>query len=249
MRTTPVSETGGGRRERILNLLASDRDGNFGTKRLCQVCAEATGTSGAGIMLMTADAPNGSLCTTNKMSDVIEQLQYALGEGPCIDAYHQVRPVLEPDLAHPSVPRWLAFAPPAIEAGVRAVFGFPLQVGAVRLGSLNLCRDRPGPLSDDQHADALVMADVVAKAVLALQAGAPSEELASALAAGADFHYVVHQAAGMVASQLEVSVGQALVQLRAYAFGNDRPLTEVAKDVVARKLRFDGDSGVHEPVL
>jgi hypothetical protein len=47
----------------------------------------------------------------------------------------------------------------------------------------------------------------------------------------------------MVAAQLEVSVGQALVRLRAYAFGNDLHLAEVANDVVARKLRFDAASG------
>lgn len=242
-----MSGAGGGRRERILGLLVGHGDGGFGTKRLCQVCAEATGTSGAGLMLMGDEVPHGSLCTTNKMSEVIEQLQYDLGEGPCIDAYHQDRPVLEADLAHPATPRWLAFGPPAIEAGVSAVFGFPLQVGAVRLGALNLCRDSPGPLSDDQHADALVMAGVAAQAILALQAGAPPDKLALALEAGADFHYVVHQAAGMVAAQLEVSIGQALVRLRAHAFGNGRPLSEVAKDVVGKKLRFSPASGESGP--
>jgi hypothetical protein len=224
-------------------LLVGRGEGDFGTKRLCQVCAEVTAMSGAGIMLMSGDVPHGSLCTANEMSDVIEQLQYALGEGPCVDAYRQDWPVLEPDLAQPSTLRWSAFGPPAVAAGVRAVFGFPLQVGAVRLGALNLCRDRPGPLSDAQHADALVMAGIAAQAVLVLQAGAPPDELASELGAGADFHYVVHQASGMVAAQLEVSVGQALVRLRAYAFGNDRHLTEVANDVVARELRFDAASG------
>jgi hypothetical protein len=199
-------------------------------------------------MLMSGDVPHGSLCTANEMSDVVEQLQFALGEGPCMDAYRQDWPVLEPDLAQPSTLRWLAFAPPAIEAGVRAVFGFPLQVGSVRLGALNLCRDRPGPLSDDQHADALVMAGIAAQAVLVLQSGASAEELASELGAGADFHYVVHQASGMVAAQLEVSVGQALVRLRAYSFGNDRHLAEVANDVVARKLRFDAASGERDLV-
>jgi hypothetical protein len=194
-------------------------------------------------MLMSGDTPYGSLCTTNEMSDLIEQLQYSLGEGPCVDAYRQDYPVLEPDLAQPSTLRWLAFAPPAIAAGVRAVFGFPLQVGSVRLGALNLCRDRPGPLSDDQHADALVMASIAAQAVLVLQTGAGPDGLASELEAGADFHYVVHQASGMVAAQLEVGVGQALVRLKAYAFGNDRHLAEVATDVVARKLRFDAASG------
>ncbi|HTW07902.1 MAG TPA: GAF and ANTAR domain-containing protein, partial [Acidimicrobiales bacterium] len=178
----------------------------------------------------------------NKMSDVIEQLQYALGEGPCLDAYRQDWPVLEPDLAQPTTPRWVAFAAPAIEAGVRAVFGFPLQVGAVRLGALNLCRDHPGPLSNDQHAYALVMADIAAQAVLVLQTDAPPGELASQLGS-ADFHYVVHQAAGMVAAQLDVSVAEALVRLRAHAFGHDRSLTEVAKDVVERKLRFGTASG------
>jgi hypothetical protein len=92
------------------------------------------------------------------------------------------------------------------------------------------------------------MASIAARAVLVLQTGAPLEELASELGAGADFHDVVHQASGMVAAQLEVSVGQALVRLRAYAFGNDRHLTEVAKDVVGRKLRFDAESGEKDPV-
>lgn len=203
--------------------------------------------SGAGIMLMAGDVPQGSVCATNDVADLIEQLQYGLGEGPCVDAYRQDRPVLEPDLAEPDTARWVGFTGPAVGAGVRAVFGFPLQVGAVRLGALNLYCDRPGPLTDDQHADALVMADVAAQAILVLQADAPPGKLASELEAGADFHHVVHQASGMVAVQLQISVGQALIRLRAYAFGNDRPLTEVARDVVARRLRFDARSGEKDP--
>jgi hypothetical protein len=233
---------GGKRRERILGLLVGDTDDDFGTKRLCRVCAEVTAMSGAGIMLMAADVAQGSLCTSNAMSDLIEQLQYSLGQGPCIDAHNQDWPVLEPDLANPDTPRWPAFAPAAVAGDVRAVFGFPLRVGSVRLGALNLCRDRAGPLSDDQHADALVMADIAAQAVLVMQGNEPSSELASGLGAGADFHYVVHQASGMVAVQLGVSVRDALVRLRAYGFGNDRSLSEVAKEVVDRKLRFAGPS-------
>lgn len=214
---------------------------------MCEVCAEATGMTGAGIMLMSGDVPRGSVCTTDDVSEVIEQLQYDLGEGPCVDAYQDDRPVAEPDLARPRSPRWPAFTGPAVDAGARAVFGFPLQVGAVRLGALNLYRARPGPLTDDQHADALVMADIAAQAVLVLQAHAPAGTLAGELEAGADFHYVVHQASGMVAAQLETSVGQALIRLRAYAFGNDRKLAQVAADVVSRKLRFDAESGEKDP--
>jgi hypothetical protein len=190
-------------------------------------------------MLMSGDVPKGSVCTTNDVSYQIEELQYTLGEGPCVDAYHQDRPVLEPDLADPVVPRWLAFTPLAVSAGARAVFGFPLQVGAVRLGAVNLYRDRAGHLSDDQYADTLVMADVAAQAVLAFQANAPLGAVSAELEIGANFHFVVHQASGMVAASMGVSVGEGLIRLRAYAFANDRRITEVAEAVVARRLRLD----------
>jgi GAF domain-containing protein len=231
----------GERRLRILARLTGGAAPELETKRLCEVCADVTAMDGAGIMLMSGDVPRGSVCTTDKVSALIEQLQYDLREGPCVDAYNEDRPVLESDLAEPVNPRWLAFAGPVLEAGVRAVFGFPLHVGAVRLGALNLYRDRPGPLTDEQHADALVMADVAAQAVLVLQTNAPPGQLATALEASADFQYVVHQASGMVAVQRDVSVAEALIRLRAYAFGNDRPLAEVARDVVARTLRFDAE--------
>ncbi len=237
----------GERRLRILARLVDTESPELGTERLCAVCADVTGTTGAGLLLMSGDVQRGSVCATDRVSVVIEELQYELGEGPGIDAYHQDRPVLEPDLAHPTAHRWPAFSGPAIEAGVRAVFGFPLQVGAVRLGALYLYGDRPGQLSDEQYADALVMADVAAQAILLLQANAPPGKLAVELEAGADFQYVVHQASGMVSAQLEVSVGQALIRLRAHAFGNDRPLREVAQDVVARRLRFDASSGENDP--
>ena len=121
---------------------------------------------------------------------------------------------------------------------MRAVFAFPLRVGTVRLGALDLYRDGPGPLSDDQHADALVMAEVVANWVLDVQAGAPPGAVAEHLERGADFHFVVHNAAGAVSVQLGVSVAEALIRLRAYAFANDRMVRDVAEDVVARRLRF-----------
>jgi len=188
---------------------------------------------------MSGDTQRGSVCSSNGVSELIEDLQYTLGEGPCIDAYRHDRPVLEPDLANPANARWPAFTPPAVAAGAEAIFGFPVQVGTIRLGALNLYRDQPGALSDDQHADALVMADVAARAVLAAQAKAPPDELAAELESGGNFRFVVHQASGMVAAQLGIGVGEAFVRLRAYAFANDRMLSDVAEDVVARRLRLE----------
>ena len=227
--------------ERLLRILAQLSPGDGAepdTARLCEVSADVCLMSGAGIMLMAGDVQQGGVCSSNKVSAVIEDLQFTLGEGPCVDAFQGDRPVLEPDLADPGASRWAAFTPPAVKAGVRAVFGFPLQVGVVRLGALNLYRDQPGPLSGEQHADALVLAGVVARAVLAMQAQAPPGALAAELENGGNFRYLVHQASGMVAVQLGVGVGEALIRLRAYAFGNDRLLDEVADEVVGRQLRF-----------
>ena len=229
----------GGRRRRILAELDDGSGTDVTAVELCGVCRSVTGMSGAGIMLMSGDLPLGSVGTTGAVSALIEDLQYTLGEGPCVDAYQLGRPVLEPDLADPAVPRWMAFTGPALDAGVRAVFGFPLEIGGVRLGALNLFADRPGRLSDDQHADALVAADISAEAVLVMQAKESVGVLAPELERGSNFQYVVHQAAGMVSSQLDVSIAQALVRLRAYAFSHQRLLAEVAADVVARRLRFD----------
>jgi hypothetical protein len=224
---------------RILSLLAAKTDKATGRRPFCEVAAEVTGMTGAGIMLVAGDAPEGSLCTTDHASRVIEDLQYMLGEGPCVDAHRFGMAVFEPDLATPDLARWPAFSPPAVAAGALAVFGFPVRIGAARLGALNLYRDRPGPLSDEQHTVALVMADVTARAILAMQADAPPGEIAAELIAGANFQFVVHQAAGMMSVQLDVNVAEALIRLRAYAFRTERPIATVATDVVNGDLRFD----------
>jgi hypothetical protein len=226
---------------RLLRILTRLNDaGGVGPApaRLCRVCADVTAMTGAGIMLMSGDVPRGSVCSSNEVSALIEDLQYTFGEGPCVDAYQQDRPVLEADLAGAGGSRWVAFSPPAVAAGAVAVFGFPLRVGAIRIGALNLYRDRPGPLDDEQYDDAVVLAGVAARAVLAMQADATPGMLGAELEAGSDFRFVVHQASGMVSAQLDVTVGEALVRLRAFAFAHDRPLAKVAEDVVTRRLRF-----------
>ena len=93
--------------------------------------------------------------------------------------------------------------------------------------------------SDDQHADAMVMAEVIANWVLDMQANAPAGSVAEELERDADFHFVVHNAAGMVSVQLGVSITEALIRLRAFAFSNDR--------LVARRRRRR--RGPQAPVL
>jgi hypothetical protein len=196
------------------------------------------GATGAGIMVMSDASPGISICSSNSVSSMIEDLQFSLGEGPGLDAFHHSSPVLEPALADPEPARWPAFAPPAVAAGVQAIFGFPMQVGTVCVGALTLYRDAPGPLDPDQHADAVVMSGVAARSVLTMQSEGPSGLLGIEIGKGPHVRFVVHQASGMVAAQLGVTLSEALVRLRGHAFANDRLVTDVARDVVARRIRF-----------
>lgn len=226
--------------ERLLRIITSVRDAQTQDPRaasLCRVGTQILAVSGVGVLLMSGLRPAGSLCSSNAVSQVIEELQVTLGEGPCVDAFERGEVVAEPDLAEAGGARWPAFSAGAIEAGARSVFGFPLKVGPVRTGAMNVYSERAAPLSENQHADALVLADVVARAVLTMQARSPEGALGANFE-GADLRFVVHQASGMVSVQLQVDIDEALLRLRAYAFSNDRRLVEVAEDVVARRLRF-----------
>jgi hypothetical protein len=224
---------------RILGLLADGE--SAGGRRLCEVAAEVTDVTGAGVMLLAEGRPQASLCTSDAVSSVIEDLQYTLGEGPCVDAHRLGTVVAEPDLGSAKLSRWTAFSPRAFGAGARAVFGFPIRIGAVRLGALNLYRDRPGMLEDERHADALVMADVAARVILGAQAEMPPAGLGGDLPPDAYLWGVVHQAAGMISVQLDIPVADALVRLRARAFTTERLISDVARDVVERRLRFDDE--------
>jgi len=224
----------------ILQRLVSHEVDGSGTVVLCELAAEVSGVSGASIMLLSDDLAQGSLCTTDGIAVYLDDLQFTLGEGPSLEAHAEGRPVLESDLAAHSMERWPALVPLALAAGVRAVFAFPLRIGAVRLGAVTLFRDMPGPLGDSQYADALAMALVASRTILAIQADAPPGSVAAELEQGANFHFVVHQAAGMVSIQLGISVTEALVRLRAHAFMTGSSIDDISRDVVERRLRFDG---------
>jgi hypothetical protein len=224
----------------LLAGLARDRDDGtaFGT-RLSAACVDVVGVTGAGIMVMIDEQNLASVANSDPVSGVVEELQFTLGEGPCIDAYRTGRPVLERDLEHPVVSRWPAFSSAALDAGVSAIFGFPLQVGAVRLGALDLYCDHPADLDPDQLSDALTFAGLITHELLALQAGAEPGVLGTGFEDVTNLRAAVHQASGMVSEQLNIPVGDALVRLRAHAYAEGRSINDVARDVVARRLRLD----------
>ena len=219
--------------------VASERGGSL-TRSLCVACAEATDVSGVGLALMSDRGHDGLVAATDGPATVMEELQFGLGEGPCVDASSSGRPVLQPDLRHSGPQRWPGFAPAALEAGIAAIFALPLQVGPIRLGVLDLYRDTPGPLTAEQLTDALAYADGAAIMLLRLQQSHPVDgELHPDLIDASHDLAEVHQATGMVAVQASMGLGDALLLLRAHAFSSGRNVLAVANEVLQRQIRFD----------
>ena len=112
--------------------------------RVCAAAVAVLSLRGAGLSLMVDGELRGTAGVSDPGIAAVQELQLSLGEGPCVDAWVNGDPVLEPDLAAPAVVRWPAFAVPSVEAGARAVFAFPLRLGAIRIGGAGALPGPPG---------------------------------------------------------------------------------------------------------
>ncbi|MGH3933818.1 MAG: ANTAR domain-containing protein, partial [Pseudonocardiaceae bacterium] len=164
---------------------------------------------------------------------------------PGTEALGEDHPVLVPALgSDSSVLRWPAFAPAAVAAGVSAVFAFPLVMGAISVGALEIHRGREGELSAAELSEMLLFADVVLPRVLDHLSG-PGTTAGGLDLPSSGFEYrwaEVHQATGMVSVQLDSDLTVAFLRLRAHAYLTGRRLSQVAGDVVERRLGFEPDT-------
>jgi len=209
-------------------------------QRLVAACARALPVTGVGLVLMNDAGPAGTVAITDGPAATMEELQFTLGEGPCIDASRTGHPVLQPDLAVTGPRRWPAFSEEALAVGIRAVFAFPLRGGAIRVGVVDLPHDRAGALSKDQLGEALALADAATTVLLHQQAQHGPDGVLGPIPVIED-RAEVHQATGMISVHAGVSLTHALVLLRARAFAAERPITELARDVLSGAVRFPAD--------
>jgi hypothetical protein len=226
--------------ERFAQLVAArSAEDNDPMSSLCLACTDVLGVSGAGLMLVTGGRSLGCIGVSDLVTEAVEQVEYTLGEGPCLEAYTSKAPVFDPDLADTGVVRWPEFRRGALAAGVRAAFGFPLLVDWICIGALNLYHDESGALTDAQVDDAISVARMASRTLLAWQAEAPPGTIAWQLESVPNHRMEVHQATGRISVQAGIPVADALVLLRAYAFAEDRPISQVAAAVATGELRFD----------
>lgn len=228
------------RRLWLWRLVVEQADGSrVAVRHVGAAMITATGVGSAAVTVTLGATTRETVYASDQVAGTLEELALILGEGPGVDAVTG-GPALVADLAAKEcLARWPTFAPAAIQTGVRAAFALPLQVGAIRLGVIDLYRAQPGGLDREQVADALLLADTACTLLLnAAHDTRPHVNGYRPDEAG-PLHPEVHQATGMITVLLGVSPAVALLRLRGYAYANDRRLRDVAADVVARRLRFE----------
>jgi len=225
------------RRERLRALLAV-RDGAYDLLRgICELCVSELAVTGARVRVLGGVGTKGGgvlVHVTDPLGAELDDLAVTAGAGPCVDAFELGHPVLVSDLAAERV-RWPGFTADAVSAGAAAVFSFPLRVGGARLGVLELHRTAPGALSPTHLADAFLLADAATDTIFDDMHSMPPMSLPDVI----DIQAVVHQATGFVAVELGVSLQEALMRIRGYAFAHQKTLSEVAKDIIERRLRLE----------
>jgi hypothetical protein len=214
--------------------------------RLCEACVVLLEVDAAAISLIFDGAPSGTLGCSGARARMYDELQFTLGEGPCLDSISQRAPVLVVDLADRDDGRWPAFAPALLAHRIRGVYAMPVVIAGEYVGALDLFRSTPGHLDDEHLAGAIVAAELAVIPLLDLldadlqaAVGDPGSD------AWAEFNALsraeVSQATGVLVAQLEIEPAEALVRIRAHAYTTGRNATDVARDILARRLKLDAD--------
>lgn len=224
-------------------LLVSDYDVADVLYQLCDVAADVTATTGAGILLEDVDGRLRYAVASDPLTSELEAIQLELGEGPCMVAHDTAEPVLIPDLSA-AQERFPGMAPRTVDKGMRAVFTLPLLRDERSIGILDLYRDTPGDLSPWQAEAASLLADMSSTAVLNRRSYETSVEVTQRLQAALDSRILMEQAKGRISHQVAVDVGRAEELIYEFARGLQRPIGEVVRDIADGRLTLPGDGAV-----
>jgi ANTAR domain/GAF domain len=204
---------------------------------VCTVCVAAlVSVEAAALTLRAKPRAQEMLAASDEWSARLEETQYTIGEGPGIQAYVDGAPVLVDDLRAEQA-RWPVFAEAALGMDATAAFAFPLQVGAIRIGTLNMYRHRPGRLSHDDLTDSALLADLATIALL--KHTDTTENSPPDWMRPIGSYQDINIATGMLAARLGISLDDAFARLRGRSYAESRSVLDVARDVVERRIGFE----------
>jgi ANTAR domain len=205
-------------------------------QRLCRAARRDLACCGVGVGVVSGTGELVNVVASSRTSAWVEELQFSLGQGPSLAAFAALRPVFVPNLMEAATTMWPEYAPAAHGKGVRAVFAFPLQVGVAWLGTLDVYQAECGALSARAQDRAFTFANLATQMIL--DAHDDSRETTS-ISVGEATSYHLYQANGIVMTQFGIGAAEAMSRIRAHAYAHERPLDDVAADIVGRTLILD----------
>jgi GAF domain-containing protein len=199
--------------------------------------------SGATVSTVGEVLGSETLSASDDLAARVDELQFDLGEGPCWDAMSLARPIIEPDIRQ-ARHRWPAFSAAILEHQVASLFAFPLLVGPLRIGAVDLYSSDPMTLDSKQSRQATTMASALGRHVLRRALSAVGGDYDEATTTPYS-RRLVHQATGMVLAQLRIPGDDARLIIQGQAFAVGRSMMDVAQDIMDGRLEFSrGERGI-----
>ncbi|UQX09971.1 GAF and ANTAR domain-containing protein [Candidatus Mycobacterium methanotrophicum] len=213
---------------------------------LCDACVMLLHVDAAAISLVFDGTNSGTMGSSSPAARQYDELQFTLGEGPCLESVTRRIPILVVDLEDPEEARWPAYRPAMLAHQIRSVYAIPVVVAGEFVGALDLFRAEPGPLGGKHLVGAVAAAELAAIPLLdLLDADMQAAVADPASNAWAELNTLsrseVSQATGMLVAQLGVEPAEALVRLRAHGYTEGRSATDVARDILDRRLTLEAD--------
>jgi hypothetical protein len=217
---------------------APDRSPLPSSGSLCATFVSDLGVSGASITVVSHGGRRSTICSSDETAAQAEALQFVIGQGPHWDALASRAPVISTDLGAASEERWPLLVDGMGGLGIGSVFAFPMLMGAALVGVVDLYSLTPRSVDNEFIARASFAAGRVAMGAVQRAMRSATDATSDESPMAPSLRREVHQATGILISQLDISATDAFARLQGQAFVTERPIDHVANDVVHGRLDF-----------
>jgi GAF domain-containing protein len=202
---------------------------------LVEECTRILDTEAGGLLLVDAVGVLQLIASTSEEAQLVEVLQLAAGEGPCLDCFRTGTAVTVGDM-QVNAGKWPKFSAEAIKQGFLSVHATPLRLRGQIIGTMNLFSTHTGELNSADIAVAQALADVATIGILQERTIKSSSIVTAQLQHALDSRILIEQAKGVLAATSGMSMNDAFIAIRAHARNNNLTLAKVANGIIARTL-------------
>jgi GAF domain-containing protein len=189
------------------------------------------GVSEASVSLVSAKGPS-TPAFTGDLALALDESQYELGHGPCLEAASSTTVQAVTDMTTES--RWPDWTSRALQAGAHSSLSIGLPVHEAVTGALNLYAAEPGAFDDDAVTVAQTFAGYAAVAMANAYLYDAKTTLAQHMEAAMTSRAVIEQAKGIIMGDRRCTADEAFAILTKISQDTNRKVRDVAAALVTR---------------